>query len=142
MIVIALAYLGARRAIKREDPVCALAVVAACQLLISPVSWSHHWVWIAPMLLPFAIQIIRGRERLKIAGLALLTVVFLIGPLLLFPVNHGLEMHWGWWENLIGDAYHAHHPGVRGLGRGVPPDTGRGALGSREWPPSRNAGKR
>jgi len=80
-------------------------VVAACQLLISPVSWSHHWVWIAPMLLPFAIQIVRGRERLKIAGLALLTVVFLIGPLLLFPVDHGLEMRWGWWENAIGDAY-------------------------------------
>ena len=105
MIVIGLAYLGARRAIERGDTVCALAVVAACQLLISPVSWSHHWVWIAPMLLPFAIQIIRGRERLKIAGLALLTLVFLIGPLLLFPVDHGLEMHWGWWENVIGDAY-------------------------------------
>ncbi|ACU74292.1 conserved hypothetical protein [Catenulispora acidiphila DSM 44928] len=105
MIVIALAYHGARRAIRREDPVCALAVVAACQLLISPVSWSHHWVWIAPMLLPFAIQIVRGGERLKIAGLVVLTAVFLIGPLLLFPVDHGLEMHWGWWENLIGDAY-------------------------------------
>ena len=105
MVVIALAYLGARRAIRREDPVCALAVVAACQLLISPVSWSHHWVWIAPMLLPFAIQVVRGRERWKIAGLALLTVVFLIGPLLLFPVDHGLEMHWGWWENAVGDAY-------------------------------------
>ena len=105
MVVIGLAYLGARRAIRREDPVCALAVVAACQLLISPVSWSHHWVWIAPMLLPFAIQIVRGRDRLKMAGLALLTVVFLIGPLLLFPTNNGLEMHWGWWENVIGDAY-------------------------------------
>ncbi|WP_194927451.1 glycosyltransferase 87 family protein [Catenulispora pinisilvae] len=105
MAVIALAYLGARRAIRHGDPVCALAVVAACQLLISPVSWSHHWVWIAPMLLPFAIQIVRARERLKIAGLALLALVFLIGPLLLFPVDHGLEMHWGWWENVIGDAY-------------------------------------
>jgi alpha-1,2-mannosyltransferase len=105
MIVIALTYLGARRAIRRGDTVCALAVTAACQLLISPVSWSHHWVWIAPMLLPLAIQIVRGRERLKIAGLVLLTAVFLIGPLLLFPVDHGLEMHWGWWENLIGDAY-------------------------------------
>ena len=105
IVVIALAYYGARRAIRREDPVCALAVVAACQLLISPVSWSHHWVWIAPMLLPFAIQIVRGGERLKIAGLVLLTAVFLIGPLLLLPVDHGLEMHWAWWENLIGDAY-------------------------------------
>jgi alpha-1,2-mannosyltransferase len=105
MAVIAVAYFGARRAVRRGDAVCALAVVAACQLLISPVSWSHHWVWIAPMLVPFAIQVVRGRERLKIAGLALLTAVFLIGPLLLFPVDHGLEMHWGWWENLIGDAY-------------------------------------
>ena len=42
MIVIGLAYAGARRAVKRGDTVCALAVVAACQLLISPVSWSHH----------------------------------------------------------------------------------------------------
>ena len=105
MVVIALAYRGARRFLAGGNAAGALAVVAACQLLISPVSWSHHWVWIAPMLLPFAVQVVRDKSRLKMVALALLTVVFLMGPLLLFPVDHGRELRWGWWENVIGDAY-------------------------------------
>lgn len=34
-----------------RDDLTALLAVAAAGLLISPVSWSHHWVWIAPALL-------------------------------------------------------------------------------------------
>ncbi len=104
-LVICLAYRGARRCVAHEDLSCAVAVVAACQLLISPVSWSHHWVWAAPILLVLAAQVTRTGSRRKIAGAAALIAVFLMGPLLLFPVNGGREMRWFWWQNLIGDAY-------------------------------------
>jgi len=56
-------------------------------------------------LLVLAAQVTRTGSRRKIAGAAALIAVFLMGPLLLFPVNGGREMRWFWWQNLIGDAY-------------------------------------
>ncbi|MCP3817675.1 glycosyltransferase 87 family protein [Streptomyces sp. A3M-1-3] len=35
----------------RGDPAGAVVGCAATALLISPVSWSHHWVWCVPMLI-------------------------------------------------------------------------------------------
>jgi alpha-1,2-mannosyltransferase len=105
MLVIALAYRGARRMHARSNATATLAVVAACQLLISPVSWSHHWVWIAPMLLPLAARIFWNASRLRKAGASSLLATFLVGPHWLFPNDHGREMHWSWWENLVGDSY-------------------------------------
>lgn len=51
-----------------------LAGVAACGvtgLLVSPVSWTHHWVWVVPLLVLLATAAWRRRSRL----LALTTVV-------------------------------------------------------------------
>ncbi|GAA1981220.1 hypothetical protein GCM10009838_48020 [Catenulispora subtropica] len=105
VIVVLLAYRGARRCVASGNLTCAVVVVAACQLLISPVSWSHHWVWIAPILPALAFRVIRSGSRARIAGGGALIAVFLMGPLLLLPVNQGREMHWYWWQNLIGDTY-------------------------------------
>ena len=105
MLVIAIAYRGARVMHARANAAAALAVVAACQLLISPVSWSHHWVWVAPMLVPVAARTFWCGTRLRKAAMSALLAVFLIGPHWLFPNDHGREMHWAWWENAIGDTY-------------------------------------
>ena len=45
--VLALAAVGVHR--HRSDPWLALTVAAVAGLLISPVSWSHHWVWVLPV---------------------------------------------------------------------------------------------
>ena len=47
------------RALDRDDRLGTLLVVAFFGLLISPISWSHHWVWVIPLLIwltagPFA----------------------------------------------------------------------------------------
>ena len=39
---------------RRGEEVIGILVCALTGLLISPVSWSHHWVWIAPMLVVLA----------------------------------------------------------------------------------------
>ncbi|NUR30101.1 MAG: DUF2029 domain-containing protein [Catenulispora sp.] len=104
-LVILLTYRGARRCVVSGNLTCAVVVVAACQLLISPVSWSHHWVWLAPTLPALAVHVVRGGSRARIAGAGCVVAVFLMGPLLLLPVNQGREMHWYWWQNLIGDTY-------------------------------------
>jgi alpha-1,2-mannosyltransferase len=94
--VLVLAWLGARRA---SGPVAALLVVAAAGLLVSPVSWSHHWVWIAPALAYFAFQAYRNR-----AVLAAAVVIFAVGHRFL-PHGRGRELAWTWWQHVLGNSY-------------------------------------
>ena len=60
-----------------------LLTCALTGLLISPVSWLHHWVWIAPWLAALTALALRGRgaARWRWAGLAALAwLVFAAGP--------------------------------------------------------------
>ena len=51
LLVAALAVTGMRGALRTGQVTHALVLNAAAGLLISPISWSHHWVWAAPALL-------------------------------------------------------------------------------------------
>ncbi|MFS8097123.1 glycosyltransferase 87 family protein [Lentzea alba] len=77
-----------------RDDLTAVLAVAAAGLLISPVSWSHHWAWIA-----LALVVLRGRVRIAVA------VVFLVGPQWLMPTDKDKELAWTWWQHLIGNTY-------------------------------------
>lgn len=50
LLSIALAYLAARRFHAAGEHLGAVTAVATLGLLISPISWTHHWVWFVPML--------------------------------------------------------------------------------------------
>ncbi len=52
-VVMAVAVVVARRT---RDDLVALFVIAAAGLLASPVSWLHHWVWCAPVLVYLALR--------------------------------------------------------------------------------------
>jgi alpha-1,2-mannosyltransferase len=77
-----------------RDDLTAVLAVAAAGLLISPVSWSHHWVWVAPALL-----VLRGPVRIAVVA------VFALGPHWLLPSAGDRELAWTWWQHLIGNAY-------------------------------------
>jgi alpha-1,2-mannosyltransferase len=47
-------------------------------LLVSPISWDHHWVWIAPILAVLADQAVRARGAARWAGWAVLAALALI----------------------------------------------------------------
>jgi alpha-1,2-mannosyltransferase len=59
------------------QPVLGILTCALTGLLISPVSWDHHWVWIAPGLLVMGHFVVRGwqagrrRAATALCGLAL-----------------------------------------------------------------------
>jgi alpha-1,2-mannosyltransferase len=93
------------RAARADRPLLALGLTACTAVLVSPVSWSHHWVWAAPILLTAVLAAYRARNRralaLSAAGLAL----FLASPQWWFPGTNGRELQWGWWEQVIGSAY-------------------------------------
>ncbi|WP_162872770.1 glycosyltransferase 87 family protein [Austwickia chelonae] len=50
-VVVTMATIAVRRAVQDDRDRHAVLAAAFCALLISPISWSHHWVWVWPMLL-------------------------------------------------------------------------------------------
>lgn len=84
------AYWGmavARRAHRHGDEVFGVLVAALTGLLVSPISWHHHWVW----ALPTAV-VLWTRSR---AAAVAWTVPFVIQPI--------------WWVPNTGDREYAHH---------------------------------
>ncbi|MEC3955317.1 glycosyltransferase 87 family protein [Nocardia sp. CDC153] len=103
---VALAAVWMKRLLDADATVAALMVNAAAVLLVSPVSWSHHWVWIAPALLVAADAIARGRRNPWFLGaVGLAVVMFAVGPMWLLPHNADRELTWNWWQQLLGNSY-------------------------------------
>ena len=104
LLAAALAVTAMRGALKANQMTHALVLNAAAGLLISPISWSHHWVWAAPALLTCLATTTADRWRPPtLAVLALLT--FAIAPHWLLPAGGGRELHWAWWQQAVGDSY-------------------------------------
>jgi alpha-1,2-mannosyltransferase len=103
LLVAALAVTGMRGALKAGQVTHALLLDAVAGLLISPISWSHHWVWAAPALLTYLSTTPNRRRLLAVPVLALLT--FAIAPHWLLPSGGGRELHWAWWQQATGDSY-------------------------------------
>ena len=84
----------------RVGEVEAFFAVAIGGLLISPVSWGHHWIWIAPAL------VLLSRASLRRHWAPWVVVaVFAIGPHWLFPRDNDVEQKWAWWQQVIGNLY-------------------------------------
>ncbi|RMI29720.1 DUF2029 domain-containing protein [Nocardia stercoris] len=110
LATVALAAVWMMRLLERQQTVAALLVNAAAVLLVSPVSWSHHWVWVGPALLVGVDLIARRRTaglpaRGLTAGVGSLTVLFAIGPHWLLPHSRNREAGWSLWEQLVGSSY-------------------------------------
>ena len=81
----------------------ALTCVAMFGLVVSPVSWSHHWVWVLPTMLVSAVMALRRRNialaLVTVAGLALMVWT----PIPLMPEHH--ETTAPLWRQLAGGSY-------------------------------------
>ncbi|GAB3485699.1 glycosyltransferase 87 family protein [Amycolatopsis cihanbeyliensis] len=101
---LALAWIGARKARAAGQDVTALLLVAVWGMLASPVSWSHHWVWILPgtvLLLHYT----RHGGPLRIGLAVFLVAVFAIGAHSYLPQTGDVELRWSWWQHLFGSGY-------------------------------------
>ncbi len=74
-----------------------LMTCALTALLISPISWDHHWVWVAPFLAVLAVHGARARNGLARDGLA--RVAWFGGAALLAIVFGGWPR---WWDSGAG----------------------------------------
>ncbi len=67
-------------AIRRAPGPLALVTLAAVGLLVSPTSWSHHWVWVAPALLVVAATAWAKRSAAWTTVTLATAAVFVIAP--------------------------------------------------------------
>jgi alpha-1,2-mannosyltransferase len=102
-VVLALTVWAARRVVRAERPVLLLICVAMFGLVVSPVSWSHHWVWALPTVIVTAVLAYRQRHlalgAVAAAGLALMVWT----PIPLMPEHH--ETSASLWRQLVGGSY-------------------------------------
>ena len=103
VVVVALVTVAGRRALRASQPGLALVLVAIAGLLVSPMSWSHHWVWCVPALLVLADlgRVHRIPRWLAISGL----VLFVISPHALLPHQGAAGEHWALWQQGVGAGY-------------------------------------
>jgi alpha-1,2-mannosyltransferase len=101
--VLALTVWAMRRVLRAGEPMLALVCVALFGLAVSPVSWSHHWVWVLPAVLVTAVLGWRRRNIalavVSAAGIALMYRT----PIDLLPKHH--EASAVWWRQLFGMSY-------------------------------------
>ena len=102
-VVLGLTVWAARRALRAEQSVLALLCVAMFGLAVSPVSWSHHWVWALPTVLVTAVLAVRLRHAalgvVSAVGLALMVWT----PITLLPEHR--ETTASLWRQLVGGSY-------------------------------------
>jgi alpha-1,2-mannosyltransferase len=107
VLVGAIGMLLAVRAARRGDDAQGFSLCALTGLLVSPVSWSHHWVLAIPALMLFAVN---ARRRRWPAGLACAAVAAAIGyshMIWWVPVNHPAhsELHLDPLQLVYADGY-------------------------------------
>ncbi len=99
------------------QPLTALLVTAFFGVLLSPVSWSHHYVWVVPLIILLLARLPdrlpTGRARVRaLSGIGAVVLVFASCVLLIMrtsdpnrPAGEKPELEWTPPEILLGSAY-------------------------------------
>ncbi|WP_239091946.1 glycosyltransferase 87 family protein [Streptomyces sp. SID14478] len=75
-----------------------ITLTALTALLVSPISWSHHWVWCVPLL---ALLWASGHRRTTAA----IALVFTARTMWLLPHAGALDLHLPWWQQPLASPY-------------------------------------
>lgn len=105
LAVLALAAVAMHRAFAAGLPVVALFVNALFGLLVSPVSWSHHWVWVAPLLLVLAVAAYRRRSLALGGVVAASWLLFVLAPHWELGVGRWEGTGWPLWDQFLVSSY-------------------------------------
>jgi alpha-1,2-mannosyltransferase len=99
---------------RRGQPTAGWITCAVTGVLLSPISWDNHWVWIVPMLALLSYTAIRARGALRLGWFAVAAVAAAVfadwpaevaGPRAFVP--HGLlGFHFG--PHILGEVFRLH----------------------------------
>ncbi|MDQ0377319.1 glycosyltransferase 87 family protein [Amycolatopsis thermophila] len=93
---------------RRGQALAALLVTAFFGLLASPISWSHHWVWAVPLIVLLVSRLPQttfAAAWKRWVGTAAVAAVFISCVLLALPNGRNIELHWKFWQSVLGNAY-------------------------------------
>lgn len=79
----------AARASRRGLEALGILACTATELLISPISWPPHWVWVAPAMALWAWWALRRRSRAHALGLVVVWLLLAASALLTFMIQWG-----------------------------------------------------
>jgi alpha-1,2-mannosyltransferase len=104
-VCVVVALLVARRLHRRGEALGAVLVTGCAGALASPISWSHHWVFVVPLAALLVGRLRRSSAREPRVLLGALVLVFSGWSLFVVPMGDRRELHWNPWQMLLGDAY-------------------------------------
>lgn len=98
-LVVALGLWAAVLMHRRGQAAFALCLAGLTSLLASPISWSHHYVWVVPLgLVLWQARELPGYLRWPGLGYALWGA---LAPFMLLPMGGELELHYTWWQQVV-----------------------------------------
>ena len=89
---------AAHRQLRSGQELAAVVCVAIGSLLASPISWTHHWLWVVPALIVLA-----GRRSWVLTWTV--GLVFTVGPMWLVHPGQLRELHHSWWQVALCGSY-------------------------------------
>ncbi|WP_433016933.1 glycosyltransferase 87 family protein [Kribbella sp. CA-294648] len=89
---------------RRGEELAAAAVTGLIGLFCSPVSWSHHWVWVIPLGVSLLTATQLGRRYPLPVALSWFGL-FMVAPIWWPPRRGNLELSWNFVQSLAGNAY-------------------------------------
>ncbi|NYI87552.1 alpha-1,2-mannosyltransferase [Amycolatopsis endophytica] len=93
---------------RRGQALAALLVTAFFGLLASPISWSHHWVWAVPLIVLLVSRLPQttlATAWKRWVATGAVVAVFISCVLLALPNGRNIELHWKFWQSVLGNAY-------------------------------------
>jgi alpha-1,2-mannosyltransferase len=93
---------------RRSSVVLGLLVCATTGLIISPITWVHHMVWVLPVIIWLAAAADRPSRGPLLAGFT--AVLFVAAPIWWVPTSwkvtkHAPELHQNHWQLLVGNSF-------------------------------------
>jgi len=104
-LVVVLAALAVRKAFAADRPVWALFFNALMGLLVSPIAWTHHWVWMVPGVIALWVVGRAAGARLPVYLAVGGGVMIALAPEWWLPHGGNLELRWSLWEQVVGSEY-------------------------------------
>lgn len=103
--MLALAAMAMRKALQANHYALALGVNALFGLLVSPVSWSHHWVWVVPFMVALGVLAYRRRNAFILAFVGIGAVVLHFAPHWRLAIGRYSGLDWPLWDQLAASSY-------------------------------------
>ncbi len=93
---------------RRSSGVLGLLVCATTGLIVSPITWVHHMVWVVPAIIWLAAGADRPRRGPLLAGFT--AVLFVAAPIWWVPTSwkvttHAPELHQNYWQLFVGNSF-------------------------------------